>query len=90
MATTQTYASLTQEQKTFYDRTLLSRLLPNLVFQKYGQKKPVPKREGDTVNFRRFNSLTAATTALTEGVTPAGSSLSITAITATVAQYGKL
>lgn len=88
MATTQTYASLTQEQKTFYDRTLLNRLLPNLVFQKYGQKKPVPKREGDTINFRRFNSLNAATTALTEGVTPAGSSLSISAITATVSQFG--
>lgn len=88
MATTQTYAGLTAEQKTFYDRTLLSRLLPSLVYAKYGQKKSAPKKEGDTVNFRRFNSLNAATTPLTEGVTPAGSSLSITAVTATVKQYG--
>ena len=88
MATTQTIAILTQENKTFYDRALLNRLLPNLVFTKYGQKKSAPKHEGDTINFRRFNSLSAATTALTEGVTPAGNSLSVTAITCTVAQYG--
>lgn len=86
--TTQTYAGLTAEQKTFYDRALLTRLVPNLVFAKYGQKKSAPKREGDTINFRRFNSLTAATTPLTEGVTPNGNTLAITAITATVAQYG--
>lgn len=88
MATTQTYSGLTNEQKTFYDRTLLSRLLPTLVFAKYGQKKNAPKREGDTLNFRRFNSLSPATTPLTEGVTPTGNSLSVSAITATVAQYG--
>ena len=88
MATTQTYAGLTAEQKTFYDRTLLSRLIPNLYFYKYGQKKTAPKNEGDTVNFRRFNSLEAATTPLTEGVVPAGNTLSITAVTAKVEQYG--
>lgn len=88
MATTQTYQSLTAEQKTFYDRSLLERLLPNLTFAKYGQKRPIPKREGDTINFRKFNSLAAATTALTEGETPAGNSLNISTITATVQQYG--
>lgn len=88
MATTQTYAGLTAEQKTFYDRTLLSRLIPNLYFYKYGQKKTAPKNEGDTVNFRRFNSLEAAATPLTEGVVPAGNTLSTTAVTAKVEQYG--
>ena len=86
--TVQTYALLTQEQKTFYDRNLLERLLPLLVYSQYGQKKSAPKNEGDTVNFRRFNSLAAATTPLTEGVVPAGNALDITSITATVAQYG--
>lgn len=85
---TQTIGTLSQENKTFYDRTLLERLVPLLVFAKYGQKKSAPKHEGDSVNFRRFNSLTAATTPLTEGVAPAGNSLSITAVNATVAQYG--
>ena len=86
--TTQTYGNLTAEQKTFYDRTLLSRLLPNLTFLKYGQKRPMPKNEGDTVNFRRFNSLAVPAASLTEGVTPDGTTLSITAVTATVAQEG--
>lgn len=85
---TNTIAVLTQENKTFYDRTLLKRLLPNLVFAKYGQKRPVPSHEGGTINFRRFNSLNPATTALTEGVTPTGSSLSVSVVTATPAQYG--
>ena len=85
---TNTYSGLTAEQKTFYNRTLLSRLTPNLFYAKYGQKKPLPKNEGDTVNFRRFNSLAPATTPLTEGTTPEGSSLSVTAVTAKVNQYG--
>jgi len=84
----ETYDGLSQEQKTFYDRTLLSRLTPNIVFLQHGQKKPIPKREGATVNFRRFNSLPTITTPLTEGVPPSGSSLSMTAITATVEGYG--
>lgn len=86
--TTHTYGNLTAEQKTFYDRTLLSRLLPNLTFLKYGQKRPMPKNEGDTINFRRFNSLDVPAASLTEGVTPDGDNLSITAVTATVAQEG--
>lgn len=90
MAAVQTYSGLTAEQKTFYDRVLLSRLLPNLVFMKYGQvnKRPIPKNEGATINFRRFNSLPVITEPLIEGQPPAGSNLSITAITATVQQYG--
>ena len=86
--TTQTYGNLTAEQRTFYDRTLLSRLLPNLTFLKYGQKRPMPKNEDDTVNFRRFNALNVPAASLTEGVTPDGTTLSITAVTATVAQEG--
>jgi len=87
--TTNTYSSLTNEQKTYFERKLLSRLLPNLVFAKYGQKKSMPKNEGDKINFRRFNSLAAATTPLTEGVTPDGAALDITKVEAQVAQLTK-
>ena len=41
-----------------------------------------------TINFRRFNSLDVPAASLTEGVTPDGDNLSITAVTATVAQEG--
>jgi len=88
MATTQTYGALTAEQKTFYDRVLLERLLPSLVYADYGQKKSAPKHEGDTINFRRFNSLSANTTPLTEGTTPGGNTLSLATVNATVVQYG--
>lgn len=88
MAVTQTLAILTGENKTFYDRVLLERMLPDLVYADYGQKRPAPKHEGDTVNFRKFNSLAPALTPLTEGVTPAGSALTMSSITATVQQYG--
>ena len=79
---------LSAEDKTFYDRTLLERLLPVLNFYKDATKKKLPKNEGRTINFRRFNSLTAPGSSLTEGVTPDGNDLNITTITATVAQEG--
>lgn len=87
-ANTQTLATLSTENKEFYQRALLKRLTANLVFAKYGQKKPMPKNIGDTTSFRKFNSLAPATTALTEGVTPDGKALSISEIKATVKQYG--
>jgi N4-gp56 family major capsid protein len=80
--------TLSQELRTYYDRNLLSRLLPQLVWALFGQPKPMPANEGQTVNFRRFSSLSAALTPLTEGVTPAGSELSVSAITVTPSQYG--
>ena len=86
--TVQTYGNLTLEQKTFYDRTLLERLLPALVYAQYGQKKTAPKNEGDTMDFRRFGSLAPATTALVEAITPDGSSIGLTHVTATVQQFG--
>jgi N4-gp56 family major capsid protein len=80
--------TLTEEAQTFYDRTLLSRLLPELVFARYGQKKPIPKNSGKNINFRRFSPLDPATTPLTEGVTPTGKSLNIDEVEATLKQYG--
>lgn len=79
---------LAQEDKTFYERALISRLLPQLNFYKDARKKKLPKNSGRTMNFRKFNSLTAPGSSLTEGVTPDGNDLSITALTATVAQEG--
>lgn len=79
---------LSQENQVFYDKLLLKRLVGNLVYAKYGQKKAIPKNSGDTINFRRFNTLTPPASALTEGVTPTGNNATITVITATVQQYG--
>lgn len=79
---------LSVEDKTFYERVLLERLLPQLNFYKDAMKKKLPKNQGRTTNFRKFNSLTAPSSSLTEGVTPDGNDLTITSITATVKQEG--
>jgi len=77
------------EVNNFYDRTLLERAMPLMLHTRWAQVRDLPKNAGTKViKFRRYGNLTAATTPLTEGVTPAGSQLSVTDITATVAQYG--
>ena len=82
------YNALPEEAQTFYDKALLTRMLPELVFAKYGQKRPIPKNAGKTINFRRFTPLEPATTALEEGVTPTGSKLNVDEVEATLEQYG--
>ena len=47
-----------------------------------------PKNGGKTIEFRKYSPLAKATTPITEGVTPNGNKLNVTAITATIAQYG--
>jgi N4-gp56 family major capsid protein len=80
--------SLTAEQAEFYQDAMLERLLPELFFMKYGEKKNIPKNKGAVTSFRRLNSLAVSTTALTEGVTPDGVDLNITKLNATVSEYG--
>ena len=74
--------------QAFYDRNLLERAVPALVHDKWGQQRTIPKNNSDSIKFRRWNALATATTALTEGVTPAGKQMSVTDITATLKQYG--
>lgn len=81
-------STLSVEMKTYYDKQLLDNAEPELVHRQFGQKRPLPKNGGKTIEFRSFSSLPKATTALTEGVTPAGKSLTASNITATIAQYG--
>ena len=79
---------LSAEMKTFYDMTLIDEAQANLVHDQFGQKRPIPANGGKTIEFRKFAPLAKATTPLTEGVPPDGKSLSVSVITATVAQYG--
>jgi N4-gp56 family major capsid protein len=79
---------LTPEMKTFYDMTLIDEASANLVHDQFGQKRPIPANGGKTIEFRKFAPLDKATTPLTEGVPPAGKSLEVTAITASIEQYG--
>ncbi len=79
---------LSVEMKTYYSDYLIDLAEPNLVHDQFGQKQPIPAGGGKIIEFRKYDSLDKATTALTEGVTPDGQSLSVSNITATIAQYG--
>lgn len=83
-----TDSGLSAENKTFYDRTLLESAKPNLIHAQFGQKRPIPKNGGKKIEFRRYGALPKALTPLTEGVTPDGRKLTVTAVEAEVHQYG--
>lgn len=85
---TTTLSQVAPGVQAFYDRNLLSRAQPNDVHGRFGQKRPIATRNGNQIKFRRYTQLAAATTPLTEGVTPSGSSLAVTDVVATLAQYG--
>lgn len=81
--------ALTVENAVFYDKNLLKRLVENLVWAKWAQKRTAPKRSGDTISYRRFESLEPTDTPLEEGVTPEGRSLVVNEIKSVVEQYGE-
>lgn len=79
---------LTPEMKTYYDKNLIRYAKVLLVHDQFGQKKPIPKRGGKVVEFRKRDPLPKACNPLTEGVTPDGRRIEVKAQTATVDQFG--
>ncbi len=73
---------------TMYDRLLLMRARPHLIYTLFAQRRDLRKKAGNTIKFRRYTNLSVATTPIGEGVTPAGSQLAKTDLTAVVSQYG--
>lgn len=83
-----TQASLSDENKTYWDRALIELASPELVHDQFAQQRDIPAGNGKTIEFRQFDPLPEMTTPLTEGVTPEGQELSVNAMTAQIAQYG--
>ncbi len=84
-----TRTEIPAEVNNFYNKLLLDRATPSLLHNRFADIKDLPRKAGTSVvKFRRYGVLAAATTPLTEGVTPAGKQLSTTELTATVLQYG--
>lgn len=79
---------LSKEMKVFYSDYLIDNAIPKLVHDQFGQKHPIPKNGGKTIEFRKYSPLPKLTTPLQEGVTPDGQSLNMSTVEATVAQYG--
>lgn len=80
--------NLSPEMKTYYSDYLIDLAGPKLVHDQFGQKRPIPKNGGKTIEFRKYTPLSKALTPLTEGVTPDGSKLDVSTVTSTVKQYG--
>lgn len=79
---------LSDEMKVYYSMRLINLAEPELIHDQFGQKHPIPKNSGKTIEFRKYDSLRKALVPLTEGVTPAGQKMSMGVIRATIKQYG--
>ena len=84
----QTYGALTNEQRTAYSANMIARLLPRVPLLRDAQTETIGENTGTTIQWRKWGSLALATAVLAEGSPPADSALTITAVTATLAQYG--
>lgn len=83
-----TLATLSNEQKQFYERNLLFRARQTQAIYKATTKSQLGQNMGNNVSFRRFNALGLSTTPLQESATPAGTNLSVTEVVVTVQEYG--
>jgi N4-gp56 family major capsid protein len=73
----------------YYDRSLLLEpLYPEYIYSRFGRKFSLARKKGNSINIRRYSRLSAATTPLTEGITPSGSKLAKVDIQAQLSQYG--
>lgn len=82
------YGDITDGTAGVAAAVMLKRGQPLLTIQQFGQMKPLGKNETKVKKFKRFERLSAATTPLTEGVTPTGSTPTTTDYEAILQQYG--
>lgn len=82
------YGDISPRTAAYAEKELLKRGLPYLVLEKFGQPTTLPSNSTKVIKWRRYNALPNTPVALTEGVTPAGQALTVTDVTATLAQYG--
>ena len=85
-----TSSGLPDEIKTFYEKTLIELASPELVHDRFAQKKNIPANAGTSIEFRKFAPLTDDITALVlkENEIPDGQALEETNVTGTIAVYG--
>ena len=79
---------LSHEMKTYYDKTLIDIAGSASGTRSFDQKRPIPKNGGKQSSLESTPPLSKALTPLTEGVTPEGTKLDVSIVTATVKQYG--
>jgi len=71
-----------------YERTLLLPATPKYIYAEEARKFSIARKSGNTLKMRRYARYSAATTPLTEGITPNGHKQSKVDLLAQVSQYG--
>ena len=79
---------LSEQMKTYYSHYLIDNAEPALVYDRFAQKVNIPKGNGKSIQFRKYNPLPTLTEEIKEGVTPTGQKIDMSTVNATVAQYG--
>jgi N4-gp56 family major capsid protein len=84
---TVTTANLSNLVKTYYDKRLLERLVPQLMFHQFGIEKELPKHEGNQVYWHRWNLFTKGRF-ISESAFPTARGMSATRVSATLFMVG--
>ena len=82
-----TDAVIPMATQAVYNKSLLRRALPLLVHMRYGQQRPLKRRSGKSMVFRRYAAMSKSNIPVTEGVTPSGADLTKSEVVATINQY---
>jgi N4-gp56 family major capsid protein len=73
----------------YYDKLLLELLVQtDFYHSKFAQERPMPKRAGDTINFRKITKLAVDTNPLQEGTVPESLDGQVIGISASTNSYG--
>jgi N4-gp56 family major capsid protein len=82
------YGDISPRTAAYAAIRLLTRGQYDLVTERFGQSRPLPKKKSKTIKFRRYESLPRATAPLAEGIPPEGRKLTYTDVSATLEYYG--
>lgn len=88
MAVTNNAATFANDVQLFIQEEVLRLARRDLCVYQFGKKLTLPKQMGTTYQATRYERLTLPFQSLSEGVAPAGESMTITPVTATAVQWG--
>lgn len=84
-------AGISQRTNVYAEREMLKHAEPVTILEKTGPLiKPLPKNKSTTIRFRRPIPFAAATSPLSEGVTPDSRAFSYEDVSVSLAQYGEV
>ncbi len=84
------YGDITMVHSEYASKDFLSTFQKEVVTQRFGQSKKLPKNQTDTIVFKRFLNITPTTASMSEATPPESIKLSTETVSATVQQYGYL